>query len=1765
MKERLVQRRKPSHLMCVIAAGALIAATPLARAWAEIEPEVRSMSSTQMSSEPELVYINTVGDSAARVQNFNQNWKFYLGDASGADGEQFDDSAWKNVDLPHDYSIDQEYTTAGEAESGYKLGGIGWYRKSFKADASLKGKNVRIDFDGVYMDSTVWVNGHRLGNHPYGYSPFSYDITKYLKIGESNTIAVKVNHQTPSSRWYSGSGIGRDVDLVVTDPVHVERDGVTVTTPELSTNQASVRTHLKTVLANKGAADASVTVSQTVFPRGGTPDREIAHVESPATAVASGESVTVEQDAVAANPSLWTVDAPALYTVRTEVKRDGQVVDTYDVDFGYRFFNFDANAGFSLNGQNMKLKGVCMHHDQGALGSVSARDAIERQVKILKEMGCNSIRATHNPHSRELTEVCDEQGMLLVLEMFDGWTAPKNDNRNDYARFFNQEMGESELIGGGATKKWAQFDLEQSMRRDINAPSVIMWSLGNEMTEGTGGIGDFQQVQKGLIGWAKAVDATRPVTTGDNKMKDGKAELNPAGIAEADGIVGFNYMSGNRYRDVHREHPHWRLYGSETASATNSRGVYTGKGNNSLDGNKLLTSYDKSAVSWGHRASQAWYDTIDNDFVAGEYIWTGFDYLGEPTPSNGTNPGAQGPWPSPKNSYFGIVDTAGLPKDTYYFYQSQWNDSLNTLHILPAWNKDAVMMSDKGGEVEVVVYTDAPEVELFFTPASGGGPQSLGKKKLTEVASEGGGYAYRVYKGEDGRKSPTHEDLYLTWNVPYADGTITAKAFDEAGKEVSTEKWAGRKSVKTAGSAAKLTVSANRDKLKANGSDLAYLTVNVEDADGVIVPTAKNKVTFKVEGAGALAGLDNGVQADHQSFRDDNRAAHAGQLVGIVRAAKGAGSLKVTVSAEGLEPATIVIPVEEVADQPSVQRQVDALFYSRYQYVRQGAPVTLPNQVEVRYTDGTSSQEQVVWNQIDEGQLAKPGTFTVRGTVAETEIDAVVTVIDEVAALRNYSTTIPIKGDPVLPASRPAVMPDGADVNVSFPVTWEKPATDAFAQAGVVTVNGSANVFGKDMPVTALVRVQKGTVALGANIAPDAMTLTQDIPTDPEDMTSDTLEAIRDGSTAKDANNSGGRNQSCWSNWKWAQKGNRTSSLTFNYATQQMLGQVKVFFGKDLGSGRYPDPGTITFEVSETGADDSWRKVEARETIAQNESSTDVKLYTYDFEPVPAVFVRMNIVNSSATDTGGNKPCTMITEVELIKAATSYPVGAEAALESLSVNGRDVPAGVIASGSYDTRAIVAEVAAVGRDNAAVTVLPVHDGKVKILLESEDHAKTGEFTVNLGAASDSSDLAADSDARDYDVAKITPRASSEQAESGRQGPVKFAFDKDGDTLYHSRWDGTPQDELYVDMKLADAATIEALRYLPRQDEGDGSANGLVETYSIWYRNDDGEDWSKCAEGVWSTSDRTWQIARFDKPVTASQFRFKADASESNKQPLSFMSAAEIRLRTAAPTKDIAGLKAELPAVVKVDRVDASHPVLADRFDERIVDGDRTLVYGVDYLLTFHDNTAAGSAKVVVEGIGGYSGTIEHDFAIELGPRRLMGIAVRQQPAKLIYTVGESFDPAGMELELSFSDGDVERVAYDEATKDRFAFDPAFGTAFEREGTADVAVTYDGHTAVVSVTVGKPAQPEPAPPAGPDGGDSGVGGGGGNGGAADGGHQDGADPGEVAGPATGKPGPTGRPGSALPGTGDDSPAPAVPLSVGGVALVAIGAVIAKRRHV
>ncbi|MBE6468837.1 MAG: DUF4982 domain-containing protein [Coriobacteriaceae bacterium] len=1637
------------------------------------DPLLRSQSVTQMSSAPEVVYVSSVSDPTVRTQDFNASWKFRLGDASGAESQTFDDSSWDQVTLPHDYSIDQDYTKSGEAESAYKPGGVGWYRKSFELSKELEGKSIRLDFDGVYMDSTVWVNGHKLGNHPNGYTPFSFDITPYVKAGAENVIAVKVNAQTPSSRWYSGAGIGRDVDVVVTDKLHVAKDGVQVTTPNLATEAGGpVTTKIKTTVENDGDSPASIQVVQTVFVRGGDPAAAVATATTERQ-VAAGATDTFEATATtAAAPSLWDVDHPNLYTVRTEVKRDGAVVDTYDTDFGYRYFSFDANTGFSLNGKPMKIKGVCMHHDQGALGSVAADDAIVRQVSILKDMGANSIRTSHNTPSRELIEACNEQGILLDVEFFDGWTSPKNGNSKDYARFFNQAIGESEIIGAAPEKTWAQFDLETSIARDYNAPSIIMWSLGNEMTEGTTrGISGFRQIQKNLITWAQAADPTRPVTTGDNKFKGGSNELYPQGIADAGGIVGLNYAGGGVYDRTHRDRPSWRILGSETASSVNSRGVYYTHGQHTAT--KQLSAYDYSKVNWGHYASNAWYDVITRDFVAGEYVWTGFDYLGEPTPWNGTDPGAKGGWPSSKNSYFGIIDTAGLPKDSYYFYQSQWNDAKHTLHMLPAWNEDAVL-KDIGGKVDVVVYTDAPTVKLFFTPAGSTERQEIGTKSFSSKTTPAG-FSYQIYEGAD-KNANAFRNLYLTWKVPYADGTLTAEAYDVNGNKIDTSSWDGRQSVTTAGAAAKLVASVNRDGMSANGTDLAYVTVSVLDAEGNLVPRAADNVTFKVDGSAELAGIDNGNSPDHQSYRDDNRDAFSGQLVGIVRASRTAGAAKVTVSSPGLAPATVEIPVAE-APNSAAAKSVDSLFYARYQYVKTGTALSLPETIQVRYTDGSAEDAPVTWDAVDEAKLAEAGTFTVSGTVAGVRASTIVTVLDNIVALANYSTTTPVGQAPVLPDARPAIQADGTILNASFPVAWDEAPEGAFDKAGTVVLTGTANVFGRDMELTATVRVQKESVQVGANVAP-AAALSQDIP---EGKQNDTLAAITDGSTTIGANSSGGPNPTAWTNYTYSQEGHNTAQLTFRYATQQRLGEAVIHFFTDSYSARLPEAGTTVFEVSENGED--WVPLPVEEKIGQ--ASGRVTPYTYTFAPTTATYVRVTVKNSSEV-LSGRKPCTGITEVELKSVTGSFTTNRDAALEALTVNGKEVPASALEGDSWSTPAIVAAVETEPRGNAAVTVLPEHEGVVRLLLESEDHNVRKTFAINLGVEEQ---LAADSGLRDYPVDDMTFTAGSEEPSRGlpNEGPVRLAFDKNDGTIYHSAWAGTSVDNLWVTMELKEPTAIDALRYLPRLG---GLQNGTVMEGKLLY-SENGNTWQDAGAVTWVSDAKPyepgWKILELDEPITAKYFRFATVKSFGDGNRMNqFMSAAEIRLRTAPVKTDISAAALTAPDTLEVDRVNGDEPA---RFDPTLVtvtlkgEGaeDQLLTYGVDYVLEYANNEAEGTATVSARGIDAYEGTTAaRSFTVKVKEPVLEGIAVSSQPAKTAYTVGETLDPSGIVLTLAMSDGTTKTVSYGADTAGDFSFTPALDTAFAVAGTVDVTVGYGGKTATISVTVAEAPEPEQPDP-------------------------------------------------------------------------------------
>ena len=763
--------------------------------------------------------VNNYDGARATTASFDASWKFHLGDVTGAQATTFDDSGWTGLDVPHDWSISQPFNQSSPVtyEGGYLDGGLGWYRKTFNLPAASSTQKVFVQFDGVYMDSTVYLNGTQVCARPYGYSSFECDLTASAKFGASNALAVKVNNQTPSSRWYSGSGIYRHTWLKTVNPVHVAYTGTQVTTPTVSTSSATV--NVAVTVQNSATTDQSVTLTSSVRDSAGT---EVGKATSAATAVTAGKTANVAQTVTVTNPKLWSPSSPAMYSVVTTVSVGGTVVDTYTTPFGIRTFAFNANTGFSLNGTNMKLNGVCNHHDLGALGSAVNYRAMEKRMQMLKDMGANAVRTSHNPPAPEWLDLADRMGVMVMDEAFDCWYAGKH--TYDYGRFFNA---------------WASIDLPDMVARDRNHPGVVIWSIGNEVAQA----GDKATVTK-LMDYIHTKDTTRPITQAY------AAWVGVTSITGLEDLVGINYAP-DRYDSVHTSNPAYKMLASESSSALRSRGIYNSN-------NNQCNSYDNQAAGWGHTAETSWKNVNTRAWIAGEFIWTGFDYIGEPTPYE---------WPS-KSSYFGIIDSADFPKDVFYFYQSKWNATGPTMvHIVPMnWTNWTA-----GQAVKVMVYTNADSVELFLNSKSQG-------SKTMSISSTG----------------------HLEWSVPFATGTLEARA-TKGGTVVVTD------TLKTAGTAAALTAKADRASITANGRDLAYVEVDVVDALGVIVPQANNKIDFTISGPGTLVGLDGGDATNHDSYKGTSHAAFSGKLMAIVQSTGTAGTITLKAASGSLTASSVTI------------------------------------------------------------------------------------------------------------------------------------------------------------------------------------------------------------------------------------------------------------------------------------------------------------------------------------------------------------------------------------------------------------------------------------------------------------------------------------------------------------------------------------------------------------------------------------------------------------------------------------------------------------------------------------------------------------------------------------------------------------------------------------------------------------------------------------------------------------------------------------------
>ncbi len=779
---------------------------------------------------------------------FDDDWLFFLGDSQSAQQIEFDDSQWRNVQLPHDFSIDQpvqEHCPSGR-HGGYFPGGIGWYRKRFAVAAEEQNNVIAIEFDGVYRNSDVWLNGHHLGHHCYGYTGFRYILNPHLNFGGENVIAVRVdNSLMPNSRWYSGSGIYRHTRLVISNPIHIAHGGVQITTPRIDPQSAAVL--VQTIVQNETEEAHEVALATSIRDA----DGNVIACARNNHRIAAGAVWKFVQMMEVTNPSLWSPQNPYLYSVSSQLLNGEDSVDEEITTLGIRYFNFNAAQGFSLNGTSMKFQGVCLHHDGGCVGAAVPEGVWIRRLKKLKEMGCNAIRTSHNPPAPEFLDLCDQLGFMVMDETFDQWTRPKI--AYGYALYFKDNY---------------EQDLRSHLRRDRNHPCVLIWSIGNEMVD----LGEVQaaDLARRLVAICHQEDPTRPVTAGLNFT----TRAHRSGLSDTLDIVGYNGGGGSKfqYEGDHLAWPERKMIGTEVPHTNATRGVYRTitrfrDQKNATFGNMMRidvpdltdeevfpefpdyysSSYDNSFVRCCIR--DCWDMTKRMNYICGEFRWTGIDHLGETRE-----------WPARSNNV-GVLDLCGFKKDPFYYYQSQWTKQ-PMIHLLPHWT----WPGKEGITIPVWAYTNCDAAELFLNE------RSLGKRKM-------------------GRR------MNLSWDVPYEPGILRAEGYLN-GEKVCAEE------IKTAGAPAALRLSIDRDFILADGIDVVHAEVAMVDAQQNFVPIAENLVTLRIEGEGRLIGIDNGDPVSHHCFQGNQVKAFFGLCMGIVQTTRTPGRIRIIASSEGLGEAS---------------------------------------------------------------------------------------------------------------------------------------------------------------------------------------------------------------------------------------------------------------------------------------------------------------------------------------------------------------------------------------------------------------------------------------------------------------------------------------------------------------------------------------------------------------------------------------------------------------------------------------------------------------------------------------------------------------------------------------------------------------------------------------------------------------------------------------------------------------------------------------------
>lgn len=788
-----------------------------------------------------------------KVTLLEEGWKFVNKEVKNATSVNLDDSDWETVTVPHDWAITKTFdmnldmqrvqvVEDGETEAQLRTGrtgalgifGVGWYCKELTISEADRGKKIFVEFDGAMSHAQVYLNGEWVGEWPYGYTSFSFELTDKIRLGARNVLSVRLENRVEISRWYTGAGLFRNVRLVTLAPVHVAHWGTFVTTPLVSSQKAEVE--VKTTVCGMSNLKGNVKLVTEILDQSGKKVAETTSVHP------MNDSLSYHQKLRVKSPHLWDVSSPYLYSAVSRVYVDGRMTDRYVTTFGIRSLRFTADKGFFLNGSYLKMKGVCLHHDLGPIGAAVNVRAIKRQLSMLKEMGCNAIRTAHNPPSPEFLQLTDSMGFVVQVEAFDEWKSGKN--LNGYQLHFD---------------RWAEKDLRAMVRRDRNHPSVIMWSIGNEVREQK--MPEGREIARFLSDICHQEDHTRPTTAGFNYHKDAIAN----GLAEEVDLVGLNYKP-HEYANLRKKYPHYKLYGSETVAAFSSRGVYkfpVKENGFPWYTDYQISSYDLEHARWSSTPDKELAKQADCDFVMGEFVWTGFDYLGEPTPYNEGTPA--------RSSYYGIIDLAGLKKDRFYLYQSVWSEN-KVLHLLPHWDWDDRL----GQTVPVYCYTNYPKVELFINGVS----QGIREKNPHSTLDR-----YR-----------------LRWNeVVYSPGEIKAVALDVNNHPVE------EKIIRTSGAPYQVRLTPESTLLKADGKDLVYVTLEVLDKEGNLCPRDNSFLFASVSGAGKLKAMCNGDPTDQTSFASNYMRTFSGKLVIVIQSSKEEGDIELKVMGGKLKGTSLAI------------------------------------------------------------------------------------------------------------------------------------------------------------------------------------------------------------------------------------------------------------------------------------------------------------------------------------------------------------------------------------------------------------------------------------------------------------------------------------------------------------------------------------------------------------------------------------------------------------------------------------------------------------------------------------------------------------------------------------------------------------------------------------------------------------------------------------------------------------------------------------------